>query len=148
MEQPGHADAALKRLVRLGAAVLVLNLIATIVAVTVNWPAQFGGVGTDAGAEFGSRGTAISAPAPVMLALLIVLVLLRVGKAWTVLGIAAYGIVGLTLAIGGLGEALSEPTSDVPKAVLVMSGIAWTLIGATMIAAVATRRSPAGSRRW
>ncbi len=54
-------------------ALLVLNVLATIVAVVVNLPAQFGGVGTDAGEEFLTRGTAISAPLlPVVLMLLVV----------------------------------------------------------------------------
>ena len=53
---------------------LALNVIATVVAVALNLPAQFGGVGTDAGDEFLSRGTAISAPLlPVVLMVLIVL---------------------------------------------------------------------------
>jgi hypothetical protein len=55
------------RLSRFAVVVLIANVLAATLAVVVNWPSQFGGVvGTDAGQDWLSRGTAISAPlAPV-----------------------------------------------------------------------------------
>jgi len=56
----------------------VLEVVATVVAVLVNWPSPFGGVGTDAGAELVTRGTAISAPLlPLVLLVLVVLLARR-----------------------------------------------------------------------
>ncbi len=68
-----------RRLSALAAAVLVANLVAAVVAVSVNWPAQFGQVGTEAGAEVLTSGTAISAPLfPVVLLLVAMLLVRRV----------------------------------------------------------------------
>jgi hypothetical protein len=59
MEPAGHfpsliasAVEANKTLLWFAAAVLLGNGIAAVVAVLVNWPAQFGQVGTDAGQSF------------------------------------------------------------------------------------------------
>ena len=51
-----------ERLFYFAVVVSVLNVVAAVVAIIVNWPAQFGGVGTDAGKEFLTSGTAISGP--------------------------------------------------------------------------------------
>lgn len=116
------------RLFQFAAAVFVLNVIATAVAVAVNWPAQFGGVGTDAGDEFLLRGTAISAPLlPAVLLLVVALLARRPGAAAWVAVIAAY-VTAVLVFVGGLGELVAEPTDDTPKAVLVTAGIVWAVV--------------------
>lgn len=60
------------RPLRSSVGVLIFNVVAAVVAITVNWPAQFGQVGTDAGAEFVRSATAISAPLIPVAALLVV----------------------------------------------------------------------------
>lgn len=117
--------------------VLVLNALAAVVAIVFNLPAQFDGVGTDAGSEFLSRGTAISAPLLPVAFLLIVLVLGARRDRWAWLGVAAAYLAAISMAIGGVGEMLAEPTADTPRAVLVPSGVTFSTI-ATVLAVLAT----------
>ncbi len=148
------------RLFAAGAAVLFLEVVVlTPLAILTNLPAQFGGVGTDAGAEFIARGTAISAPLLPLLALaaLVVLLLLR-GERWAIaLGAVGIGLLGGLFIIGALGEALSEGTREVSRSVLVASGVGVGAIGAGMLAlAIASLRelrgkgssAPAPAPRW
>ena len=74
-----------KRLSLFVIALLVLN----VVAVVVNLPAQFDGVGTDAGSEVFGRGTALSAPWPPMALLVLVAALARVRSGWGWVAIVA-----------------------------------------------------------
>ena len=126
--------AASVRLARFTLVLLVLNVLATIIAVAVNLPAQFGGVGTDAGAEFLTRGTAISAPLlPVVLMVLVVLMAPRRDR-WSWVGIALAYLTAVMVGIGGIGEMTAEPTEDTSRAVLLTGGIAWLAVAAVLFA--------------
>ena len=125
-------------------AVVVLELLATGLAVALDLPAQFGATGTDAAAEFASRGTAISPP-PLPLAVLAVaagLALRPRGGGHGGRGAAV--VIGVLFAIGSLGEATAPATPDVGTAVLVGSGIAGVAIALALVAggvrAIATGR--------
>ncbi len=141
--------AAASRLRWFTLALLVLNVIATIIAVVANLPAQFGGVGTDAGREFVTRGTAISAPLmPAVLMVLVVLLAPRPDR-WSWVGVALAYITAAVVGIGGVGEMVAEPTTDTSGAVLIISGIAWLTVAAVLIALatsamVHSRRPPTG----
>ena len=117
--------------------VLLANAVAAVVAVVANWPAQFGGVGTDAGAELLSRGTAISAPLFPVFLILVVAVLARRPDRWGWVGIGVAYLAAITVATGGIGEVAAEPTEDTPRAVLLTSGVVWVLV-ALAVAALAT----------
>ena len=135
---------ARRRLLRFGVAVLVLNVLAAAVAVAFNWPSQFGSVGTDAGDELLTRGTAISAPLlPVALLVVSLLLVWRGGRA-LVAGILGVLITAAMVLIGGIGELTAAGTSDTPKAVLVVAGVVWILIAAFLawlaVAALRERR--------
>lgn len=130
--------------------VLVLNVLAAIVAVWANWPAQFGGVGKDAGDELLTRGTAISAPlVPVVLMLLVALLAARRDR-WSWVGIVLAYATAVTVGIGGVGEMAAEPTPDTSRAVLVIAGVAWLVVAAIFVglatAAVLSRRSGGDAR--
>lgn len=136
-----------RRLRLLAVGILLLNVVATVVAIAVNLPSQFGIVGTDASDEFLSSGTAISAPLlPVLLLLLVVLLAGRRDR-WAWAGIAAAYLTAATVAIGGVGEMVAQPTADTPGWVLVGAGVAWIVIAAALAVqatlAVAGRRSSA-----
>jgi hypothetical protein len=125
------------------AALLVLNVIATVVAIVVNLPSQFGIVGTDAGAEFVTSGTAISMPLIPVVSLLAVVVLAGRRDTWRWLGVAAGYFSALSVSIGGFGELTAEPTEDTPQAVLVGGGIVFLAIGLALFVlstAAAVRR--------
>jgi hypothetical protein len=114
--------------------VLALNVLATVIAVAANLPAQFGGLGTDAGEEFLIRGTAISAPLlPVVLMLLVVLLASRRDR-WGCVAVALAYATAVMVGIGGVGEMAAEPTVDTSGAVLTTSGIAWLIVAAVLIA--------------
>ncbi len=131
-------------------AILVLNAIATVVAIVVNLPSQFGIVGTDAAEEFLTSGTAISAPLIPVVSLLIIVATVRRRDAWRWVGIAAGYFTAISVAIGGYGELVAEPTADTPKAVLVASGIvfltiAFALVVLTTVTAISLRRHNSAS---
>lgn len=145
-EKPRPTAVAAGRVLRSTAVVvLVLNVIATIVAIVLNLPSQFGIVGTDAGSEFLSSGTAISAPVPPVVALLIVAAFAGRADRWRWLGIAAGYASALMMGIGGYGELVGKPTEDTSRAVLVGSGIVFLTIAfsltALSTAAAVLRRS-------
>ena len=121
------------RLLAFGAVVLGVEIIATIVAIVLNLPAQFGGVGTDAGSEFAARGTAISPPIAPLIVLAGSLLLLRRSDRWATVGCVIVGLLGVLFAIGSIGEAAANGTPDVPRAVLVGSGVVGSLIGVTLV---------------
>jgi hypothetical protein len=130
-------------LLQLGSGILVFQLLATVLAIAANWPAQFGGVGTDAGAEALTRGTALSAPLVPLLALAFAIACLWRGAARMGAGVLA--VVALAMLAGSLGEAFAPATTDVPKAVLVASGVIGTVLSAAvlLLAAAVWRESRA-----
>ncbi len=134
------------RLLVFGAGVLVLEIVATIVAIVLNLPAQFGDTGTDAGSEFATRGTAISPPIAPLIILAGSLLLLRRRDRWATVGCVIIGLLGVLFTTGSIGEAAANGTPDVPKAVLLGSGIVGSVIGATLVflaVAAVTARSRA-----
>ena len=141
---------AARRLQGFTLVVLVLNVVAAVVAVVLNLPAQFDGVGTDAGEELLSRGTAISAPLfPVVLMVLVVVLAPRRDR-WSWVGIALAVLLAISVGIGGYGEMTAEPTADTSRAVLVGAGVVWLGVAATLlvlaaVAAVRARRSEGAS---
>ena len=113
---------------------LALNVLATVIAVAANLPAQFGGVGTDAGEEFLTRGTAISAPLlPVALMLVVVLLASRRDR-WGWVAVALAYVLAVLVGIGGVGEMVAEPTADASAAVLTASGIGWLIVAGVLVA--------------
>ena len=124
------------RVAVVGAFVLSIQLIATVVAVVMNWPAQFGGVGTDARAEFLTRGTAISAPGLPLVVLAVASWLATRRDRWGTVGVVLVGLVALLTTVGGLGEALAPATPNVSKEVLVVSGATSVVLAILMLAAM------------
>lgn len=93
-------------------------------------------------------GTAISAPLVPVVSLLIVLAFVHRRDGWFWLGIAAGYFTSISVAIGGFGELVAEPTEDTPKAVLVGSGIVFLALGlalAVLSTAAAAQRVRTGT---
>jgi hypothetical protein len=122
--------------------VLIANVLAAALAVAVNWPSQFGGVvGTDAGQEWLSRGTAISAPAAPAVCFVLIAILVRFSDWAGWIGIGMTFLTAALVFVGGMGELIAEPTNVVPRAVLVSAGGLWgvTAVGFVVLGAAAAR---------
>ena len=113
--------------------VLIGNVLAAAVAVGVNWPSQFGGVGTDAGQDLLSRGTAISAPLAPAVCFILVAIMVRFGNWVGWLGVVLAFLTGVLVFVGGMGELVAEPTRHTPRAVLIASGVMWGVIATIFV---------------
>lgn len=135
---PPPMPSAQRRLFLIAVAILVIEILATVLAVALDWPAQFGGVGTDAGEEWASRGTAISPPlVPLILLGIAAGLLLARARAATLLACVVAAILGVLFAVGSIGEAVAAATPDVSQAVLLASGITGVLMGVALVAGAA-----------
>jgi hypothetical protein len=127
--------------------VLIANVLAAALAVAFNWPSQFGGVGTDAGQELLSRGTAISAPLAPAVGFVLIAILVRFSNWVGWLGIVLAFLTGVLVCVGGVGELVAEPTEHAPRAVLIASGVVWGVIAATFVVlGIAAARERLASR--
>ena len=138
LDLPGHTHVAdgpaNTRLSVFALAVLIANVLAATLAVAVNWPSQFGGVvGTDAGQDWLSRGTAISAPLAPAVCFVLIAILVRFGSRVGWLGIGLAFLTGVLVFAGGMGELIAQPTELAPRAVLIASGVMWGVISAIFI---------------
>ena len=113
--------------------VLIANVIAAALAVAFNWPSQFGGVGTDAGQDLLSRGTAISAPLAPTVGFILIAIMVRFANWVGWLGIGLAFLTGVLVLVGGMGELVAEPTEHAPRAVLIASGVFWGVIAAIFV---------------
>ncbi|MBA2421375.1 MAG: hypothetical protein H0V57_09655 [Thermoleophilaceae bacterium] len=133
--QPRTSGDPSRPLFRATVAILVYNVVATVVAIFVELPTRFG-PSADPGpiaTEWITRGTAISAPLMPLLLLLASAVLARRRDRWRIAGLVGVLIVSALFLTGAFGEAFGEPTDQVPRAVLVLSGVFWALVALGLI---------------
>ena len=118
-----------RRLVSFAVLIFVVWVVGTVVSVVAGWPAQFGGPGNpnNVAGEFLSRGTALSPPLSVMVALVVFVFLARSRRWWGTLGVVGLCLLAVATFVGAMGEALAPATPDVPRAVLVLSGVLGVL---------------------
>ncbi len=114
-----------QRLISVAVLIFVVWVVGTVVAVMAGWPAQFGGPGnpSNVASEFLSRGTALSPPLAPMVALVVFAFLARSRRWWGTLGVVGLCLLAVVTFVGGMGEAFAPATPDVPRAVLVLSGL-------------------------
>jgi hypothetical protein len=125
--------------VGLALAGLLLACVETVVAVIARWPAQFGGAGDPAKitTEWITKGTALSPPLFLLLAMALTVALVGFGRRGLVvrLGAVVAVLTGAFGVVGTLGELLT-PAADVPSAVRYASliglafSVAWVVAGA------------------
>ena len=114
--------------------VLVANVLAAALAVWVNWPSQFGGVGTDAGQDLLSRGTAISAPLAPVLCFILVAVMVRFGNWVGWLGVVLAFLTGVLVFVGGMRRVgPRSPPRTLRAAVLIAAGVVWAVIAGIFV---------------
>ncbi len=114
-----------RRLVSVSILIFVVWVVGTILSVVAGWPAQFGGPGNpnNIAGEFLSRGTALSPPLSVMVALVVFTFLAMSRRWWGTLGVVGLCLLAVTTFVGSMGEAFAPSTPEVPRAVLVTSGL-------------------------
>jgi hypothetical protein len=110
--------------------IFVVWVVGTVVSVVAGWPAQFGGPGNpnNVAGEFLSRGTVLSPPLFVMVALVVFVLLARRRRWWGTLGVVGLCLLAVATFVGAMGEAFAPATPDVPRAVLVLSGVLGVLL--------------------
>jgi hypothetical protein len=115
--------------------VVALEAVLTVVGVAAEWPTQFGDPGDpdDVARAWIGRGTAVSAPLGPISVLLAAAILSRRRDRWELVGVGLIAVVALLMCIGALGEAFAEATPDVPRGVLVGSGILGVAIAAGLL---------------
>lgn len=149
----GHQRTGTWRLARsLGpacAAWLTIAAVGTLIALLERWPAQFGGKGDPARihTQWLSKGTVLSPPAFLLVAMLVALALVMIGRSRTMtrVGATLAGIVSVTGIVGSLGELLAAATPAVPTGAKDAAIIGVLFSAAVLIAAIACLYSPAVS---
>jgi len=121
-----------RRLVWFSLLILLQQVVATPVAIIFRWPYQVNGPGdpNNVASEFVSSGTAISAPVTILAVLVLLTLLVTSPRWWGTLSAALFCLVAVLMVIGSLGEAFAPPTFDVPRTVLVASGVVGGALGA------------------
>lgn len=115
-------------------AVLGLQVVLAAVSIALNWPSQFDGVGTDAREEFSTRGTALAPPLLPMAVFAAGVALAARRDRWATIGTVLVCLLCSLFVVGSVGELRAEPTEDVPRAVLVVSGVLGTLVYGGLLA--------------
>jgi hypothetical protein len=130
-----------RRLVAVSVFALAFWTVGTLVALIARWPYQFDGPGRpeDVARDMFFHGTALSAPiVPIMLPLIGFIFLSRSRRWWGALGTIGICLVAVLTLIGALGEWFAPATPDVPRAILVASGVVGAILAPTLfLAAVA-----------
>jgi hypothetical protein len=129
-----------RRLRRVVLAVLAIEAVAIALGVGFALPAQFGG-GRDAdavGSEWLTNGTAISAPIFPLVAFALGALLAGARRApLACAGLVLVALGAVALAVGSLGEAFAPDTPDVPRAVLIASGVVGCALALALLGACA-----------
>jgi hypothetical protein len=113
-----HAPVLVRRLTLVSAALLVYWLLTFALAVTQDWPAEFGAGPEDRPETLGEwiwRGSLLHAPlAPILGQLVFTGIVLRPTRTSRSIGGLGLAAVGTLFTIGGLGEPLRPQLSDPP----------------------------------
>lgn len=134
--EPSSASAARRRLSNVALTLIALNVAATVLAIILDLPSLFDPPPERAPIETDwiARGTAISAPLAPMALLAACALLVRRSDRWAMVGLIGVGLTSTMFLIGAVGEFTAEPTSEVPRAVLTASAIAWGTIALSLVA--------------
>lgn len=114
---------------------VVIMVAGAAISIIAQWPAQFGGRGNpdEVASEFLSRGTALAPPLGPLLLFAAFAALARRADRWGTAAIVGAMLLSIVFIVGSLGEAFAEPTRDVPRVVLITSGIVGSLLSAFVL---------------
>ena len=146
-----------RRLFSVAVLINVLSVVGFILAYVFQWPSEFV-IGEVAEHNVTladiATGTVTSIPLAPWIVLVVVTLLARSQRWWGTLAVVVLCLLGVVFMIGGYGELSTPPTAYVPRAVLVMAGVVYCVLGLSLLVAgvldlvdrVRTRRSPSRVR--
>ena len=146
-----------RRIFSVAVLINVLSVVGFILAYVFQWPSEFvRGEVTEHNvtlADIGT-GTVSSIPLAPWIALIVFTVLARSRRWWGTLAVGVVCLLGVVFMIGGYGELSTPPTPYVPRAVLVMAGVVYCVLGLSLLVTgvidlidrVRPRRSPSRVR--
>ena len=113
-----------------------VSLVGLVLALIFQWPSAFVIGGQDdpnVGADDIVEGTVTSIPLFPWIALIAFAVLARSRRWWGTIAVVALSLLGTIFIIGGYGEYSASPTPYVPGVVLVVAGVIYILLGASLL---------------
>ncbi len=142
-----------RRLFSVAVLINVLSVVGFILAYVFQWPSEFViGEVTEHNVTLAdiATGTVTSIPLAPWIVLVVVTLLARSRRWWGTLAVVVLCLLGVVFTIGGYGELSTPPTPRVPRAVLVMAGVVYCVLGLSLLVAgvidlidrVRPRRSP------
>lgn len=114
--------------------IISLSVIGFALALVFQWPSDFVlGDEPDARVTLGDlvQGTVTSIPLAPFVVLVVCTLLVRSRRWWGALAAVVLTLLGGVFTVGGLGEIASD-NANVPKAVLVVAGATYVLLGLTL----------------
>ncbi|MCZ3388551.1 MAG: hypothetical protein LH645_05390 [Actinomycetia bacterium] len=115
--------------------IAIWQIAMTLIASAADWPAQFGtdGSSPEGAAEWFQNGTALSAPLPFIVAMVVAGVLAtRTGRVGVVGDVLAF-VVALFTMVASLGEAFGASPVTSPRGVLIVSGVLGVALAVLII---------------
>lgn len=116
-------------------AVISLSAIGFVLALIFQWPSDFvlgGEPDSEVTLEDVISGTVTSIPLAPFVVLVVSTLLVRTRRWWGTVATVVLTLLGGLFVVGGLGEITSE-NANVPKAVLVIAGVLYVLLGLTLL---------------
>jgi hypothetical protein len=114
----------------------IVSVVGLVLALIFQWPAQLGGGSGNPNImaeELIANGTVTSLPLGPWIALVVFALLARSRRWWGTLAVLVLYFLGALFVLGGLGEAFAPPTPYVPRAVLVVAGGVYVLLGLSLL---------------
>ena len=135
----------------------MLSVVGFILAYVFQWPSEFViGEVTEHNVTLAdiATGTVTSIPLAPWIVLVVFTLLARSRRWWGTLAVVVLCLLGVVFMIGGYGELSTPPTPYVPRAVLVMAGVVYCVLGLSLLVTgvidlidrVRPRRSPSRVR--
>ena len=117
-------------------ALVAASVIGYLLALVFQWASTFTltTVDTTVDADELVSGTVTSIPLPPLVLLVVAALLVRSRRWWGAAAAVVLTLLGVLFTIGGLGEITSE-NPEVGRAVLVVAGVVWMLLGLSLLAA-------------
>lgn len=122
-------------LVATAATLSLLSVVGFALCLIFQWPSQFVlGHAASSRVTLGDvvTGTVLSPPLLPWVVLVVATVLARSKRWWGAIAVGVMTLLGVVFTVGGWGEAFGPSNPYVPHSVLLVGGIVWMLLGASL----------------